>query len=92
MFDESWPLTCRIQYIADHSDAMCKLAIDWDPDGIIGLSTRCLTEKVDITGLPYDLFEKFAKAMIKTACGNHIVVYSPLVMQLYCSSHQDQLR
>ena len=78
LFDENVPLDRRIPYIVDQQDEndkarVIKLALDWDPDGVVGMAAMCLSEKADLTGKQYLVFEEFAQAAIKTVGGNNII-------------------
>ena len=75
LFDEVVSLEARIGYILEqYGDGLrrqvIKLAIDWDPHGVIGMAAMCLGENADLTGKPYLIFEEFAGAAIKTVGGN----------------------
>ena len=81
------PLGARIKYLFDNSPKLHKLAQDWDADGIIGLSSRCLSEEVDLTDVPYDQFLTFAEAVLKTIRGNYVIValsYDVVYHLLFC--------
>ena len=72
MFDESLPLANRIEFMAQ-DEANFKLALDWDTDGIIGMAGACLSEKSDLTGKSYPVFENFAKGVIKITIGGKAI-------------------
>ena len=40
----------------------------WDPDGPIGFSAICLSEKADLTGKPYIRFQRFAELLVASEC------------------------
>ena len=75
LFDEAISLEGRIGYILNQPDNhlrgnVIKLAIDWDPNGVVGMAAMCLEEKADLTGKPYLIFDEFAGVAIKTVGGN----------------------
>ena len=74
LFDDNILLKERIVFMGKDS-SIKKLAIDWDPEGLVGLSALFLSETPDLTGKPYTKFEEFAETMIKTAGENNIERY-----------------
>ena len=70
LFNIRAELSTRLEYMANACDeSVLKIAMHWDPDGPIGFSAICLSEKADLTGKPYIRFQRFAELMMDPACG-----------------------
>ena len=69
LFDTRASLMTRLEYMANARDeSVLKLAMHWDPDGVIGFNAMCLSEKADLTGKPYIHFQSFAELLIASEC------------------------
>ena len=85
LFDTRAPLLTRIEYIANATDQndlpTIKLAMQWDPNGIIGFAAMCLSsEKVgDLSGKQVAHLETFAELALASECD--ITVPNPLISQ-----------
>ena len=75
LFDDVVSLEDRLGYILtqdsdDLRKQLIKLAVAWDPNGVVGMAAMCLEENADLSGCPYPLFVEFAQLAIKTVGGN----------------------
>ena len=95
LFTDTVSLQDRILYMLNQSSddlrrQIVKLAVSWDPHGVVGLGAMCLDEHADLSGKPYPLFVEFAELAIKTVGGNMMCVL--FVLKRYRKNKAASLR
>lgn len=80
LFNEEISFQTRLEYLANsESPSTLKLALEWDPEGAIGVAAVCLQETADITGRPYATVEQVFKGIVSSVSDPQIEIKNPLM-------------